>query len=194
MRVYLLSLFILSQICCGLSFAIKPKGAGFWKDFPKIDFVSVQATPNLTVNLTVDEFQLLANQNREKYNQIYALLKVNESRANQNILLFGPEGEMSNDDISTTAVPGTITEPATTQVPSTSNWTTFMDGEFLYSAIKSPFILYNINMVFHKVKNCCQKFRPPHPFLYFYVYFFFQNGALLFCSSVLGPEFWRPLL
>ncbi len=73
------------------------------------------------------------------------------------------------------------------------NWKTdsltFMDGEFLYSAIKSPFILYNINMVFHKVKNCCQKFRPPHPFIYLFFIFVFRMRPYYSAHRCRGRNF-----
>ena len=44
-------------------------------------------------------------------------------------------------------------------------------------------------MVFHKVKNCCQKFRPPHPFIYLFFIFVFRMGPYYSAHRCRGRNF-----
>ncbi len=77
----------------------KTKGVDFWSTFPKV--VPIQATPTQTLNLTLDEFRVLAEQNRVTHNSILPSAKANFTLFPWNTLLFGnssiPRDE--NDDI-----------------------------------------------------------------------------------------------
>ena len=68
---------------------VKSKGADFWQNFPTTDFVSVQATPTQTLNLTLQEFRVLAEQNRVAHNSILPSTKTNFTLSPFNTLLFG---------------------------------------------------------------------------------------------------------
>ncbi len=67
----------------------KPKGADFWQNFKELDTVQVNALPNQTVNITLSDFQTLADQNRVLHNSVLPMAKVNSTLFPFNTLLYG---------------------------------------------------------------------------------------------------------
>jgi hypothetical protein len=103
----------------------KPKGVDFWQDFPKI--VPVQATPTQTLNLTLDEFKVLAEQNRVTHNSILPSAKTNFTLFPWNTLLFGNVSLPKDDD--------------TYNFFGENTWPQYIKGEFM----STSFCYYELN-------------------------------------------------
>ncbi len=84
---YVLFLYLASILDFAECMPVKSKGADFWQNFP--EFVSVQATPTQSLNLTLQEFKVLAEQNRVVHNNILPSTKTNFTLSPFNTLLFG---------------------------------------------------------------------------------------------------------
>ena len=84
---YVLILYLASILDFAECMPVKSKGADFWQNFP--EFVSVQATPTQSLNLTLQEFKVLAEQNRVAHNNILPSTKTNFTLSPFNTLLFG---------------------------------------------------------------------------------------------------------
>ena len=67
-----------------------------WRNFPEETLLEIQDTPNTVVNVTVPEFQNISKFNRDVYNSVFHLLKVNHTLAPVNILLHGLNGTVPN--------------------------------------------------------------------------------------------------
>jgi hypothetical protein len=67
-----------------------------WRNFPEETLLEIQDTPNTVVNVTVPEFQNISKSNRDAYNSVFHLLKVNHTLAPVNILLHGLNGTVPN--------------------------------------------------------------------------------------------------
>jgi hypothetical protein len=107
-----------------------------WRILPDNALVHVHDTPNSTVNVTLADFQDSANANREAYNSIFKLLRVNETRSAVNILLKGL-ADQTDDKLKTSGqdqdrdnrTSGSIPD-LRTGIPDT--WTEFLTGTYSF--------------------------------------------------------------
>ena len=114
MQTYMVGLwyFLSTYLVCCLP--AKPKGLDFWQNFPKV--IPVQATPSQVLNLTLDEFKVLSEQNRVTHNSILPSTKANFTLFPWNTLLFGNSSLPKDDD---------------TDYIGESTWPQYLKGEFI---------------------------------------------------------------
>ena len=103
-----------------------------WRNLPDNALVHVHDTPNSTVNVTLADFQDSANANREAYNSIFKLLRVNETRSAVNILLKGL-ADQTEDKTKTSGQDQDRENKTTGSIPDLrtgipDNWTEFLTG------------------------------------------------------------------